>query len=481
MISSRILVVGSETTTLETLSVLTARTPYSAEGAIGANALATVQHNPEPDLVLLELGNGNESGLRTLQQLRFVRPNLTIVVLSASTDSRHVVEAIRLGAQDYLNFPLQETELNQVLRRYLDPKIGGSVTKQPAEAIEEFDNGEFFLAASPAMRKVRLQAELLANLDVPVLIIGESGTGKEGVAHLVHKLSSRSQHRFLKVNCDALPDEILESDLFGCERDASPGAIPTKTGQFELCDKGTVLLDDVTELSPNLQAKLFYILQDKKFSRLHGESMIDTDLRILASTTVNVHEAIAAGQFREDLYYKLSTFTMVLPPLRSRRQEISLLLRHFMGRMAARYSRPAVPFTPALIEACLHYAWPGNIRELENFVKRYLVMGDESQALSELQAAPRNRHIPAPAGAVTNLLENGQEQDRNLKFLLRSLKVETETQAITKALAETNWNRKRAARLLNISYRGLLYKIRQHGITQNEWDHEAAVQRSQEN
>jgi DNA-binding NtrC family response regulator len=157
---------------------------------------------------------------------------------------------------------------------------------------------------------------------------------------------------------------------------------------------------------------------------------------------------------------------MALPPLRDRREEISLLLRHFMGRMAARYSRLEVPFTPALIEACLHHPWRGNMRELENFVKRYLVMGDESQALGELQGTLRHRHVPAPpAGAVTSLPEIGQEQERNLKLQLRSLKIEAEIEAITKALAETNWNRKRAARLLNISYRGLLYKIREHGIT----------------
>jgi len=222
------------------------------------------------------------------------------------------------------------------------------------------------------------------------------------------------------------------------------------------------------------------VLQDKKFFRLRGESMIDIDVRILASATVNIHQAVADGRFREDLYYRLSAFTMVLPPLRDRQEEIFPLLGHFMGRMAARYSRPGVPFTPALIEACLHHPWPGNMRELENFVKRYLVMGDESQALSELQAIPRLRHVQATAGAITKLLENGQEQERNLKFLVRNLKVEAEIPAITKALAETNWNRKRAAQLLNISYRGLLYKIRQHGITQNEWDHDAAVQRSQE-
>src|SRR6266481_736370 len=440
MISSHILVVGSETTTLQTLSVLTARTPYSAEGAIVAEALATVRHNPELDLVLLELGNGNESGLRTLQQLRFVRPDLTIVVLSASADSRQVVEAIRLGAQDYLNVPLQEIELQQVLRRYLDPKISEAATKEPAQAIEEFDNGEFFLAASPAMRKLRLQAELLADLDVPVLILGESGTGKEAVAQLIHKFSSRSQHKFLKVNCAALPDEILESELFGCERGAFTGAIPTKTGKVELCDKGTVLLDAVAELSPNLQAKLLHVLQDKKFFRLRGENMIDVDVRVLASTTINVQQDIAEEGLRKDLYYRLSTFTMILPSLRDRREEISLLLRHFMGRMAARYSRPAVPFTPALIEACLEHPWPGNMRELENFVKRYLVTGDESVALRELQAGPGQRQVSVYVNAVTaehtvtNVPENDPRQARNLKFLVRNRKVETEIDAINNAL-----------------------------------------------
>jgi two-component system response regulator AtoC len=367
--------------------------------------------------------------------------------------------------------------LQQVLRRYLDSKISEAGTKQPTQAIQEFDNGEFFLAASPAMRKVRLQAEVLANLDVPVLILGESGTGKEALAHFIHKLSSRSKNRFSKVHCAALPDEILESELFGCERAAFTGVMPTKTGKFELCDKGTVLLDEVAELPPHLQAKLLHVLQDKKFFRLRGESMIDIDVRILASTAVNVHQAMADGGFREDLYYGLSAFTIVMPPLRDRREEISLLLHHFMGRMAVRYSRPSVSFTPELIEACLNHPWPGNMRELENFVKRYLVMGDEAQALSELEAAPRPKRVRGP-GTVTIRLENDQEQDRNLKCLVRSLKVEAETQAITKALAETNWNRKRAARLLNISYRGLLYKIRQHGITQNEWDYDAAVQRS---
>ena len=468
MVSPHILVVGSKTTTLQALNVLTARTSCSADTVIGADALATVEHNPKPDLVLLEVGNGNESGLQTLQQLRFVRPDLKIVVLSPSADSGQVVEAIRLGAEDYLNVPLQGTELQQVLRRHLAPPTSEAATKQPAHVIEQFDNGEFFLAASPAMRKVHRQAELLADLDLPVLILGEDGTGKEGVARLIHKLSSRSQHKFLKVNCAALPEEILESELFGCERGAFTGAIPTKTGKLELCDKGTVLLDEVAELSPYLQAKLLQVLQDKKFFRLRGESMIDIDVRILAATNVNVQQATMERKFREDLYYRLNACTITVPPLRERQDETPALLHYFMTRTAAQYSRPAVAFGRDLIAACLHYAWPGNLRELESFVKRFLLMGDESAALRELQGKPHRMQvsIQVPAEAsVTNVPENGAEQAHDLKFLVRNRKIETEIQAINEALAETNWNRTVAARILKVSYRSLLYKIQQYQMS----------------
>jgi two-component system, NtrC family, response regulator AtoC len=469
MISPHILVLGSEPTTLQSLSAMLAGTPYRAEeSTLGSEALVRVRCDPPPDLVLLELGSGNGRGLPILQQLRAMRPDLAIVVLSASGDTRRVVEAIRLGAQDYLNVPLQETELQQVLLRYLGAKVSAAGSRSPGETIEELDEGDFFVAASPAMHKVRLQAELLANIDMPVLILGESGTGKEITAHLIHKLSSRSQRRFLKVNCAALPGELLESELFGYERGAFTGALRTKPGKFELGHKGTILLDEVAEMSANLQAKLLHVLQDKRFYRLGGENTIEVDVRILAATNVNVQQAIAERKFREDLYYRLSAFTIMMPPLRERLEEIPLLLGHFMGRMATQYSRPTLRFSPALIDACLRYPWPGNLRELENFVKRYLVMGDEAVAMADLRASSRHNQIAAdtsarPARPHLEIVPTDGEAEA--KPSLRSLKDETEVHAITWALEETRWNRKRAAGLLKISYRGLLYKIRQHGIT----------------
>jgi two-component system response regulator AtoC len=472
MISPQVLVVGNEPATLHSLSAMLAGTSYRAEGSkLGAEALARIRRDPPPDLVLFALGEGNGKGLPILQQLRALRPDLAIVVLSASGDTREVVEAIRLGAQDYLTVPLQQAELQKVLLRHLRATVSPAGSRSSDETIEQLDGDEFFVAASPEMHKVRLQSELLANIDVPVLILGESGTGKEVTAHLIHKLSSRSQRKFLKVNCAALPGELLESELFGYERGAFTGATRTKPGKFELGDKGTILLDEVAEMSASLQAKLLHVLQDKRFFRLGGENTIEVDVRILAATNVNVQQAIAERKFREDLYYRLSAFTITLPPLRERQEEIPLLLRHFMGRMASQYSRPTIRLSPALIEACLRYPWPGNLRELENFVKRYLVMGDEATAIAELRAnwRPSQIAVDASSGPTAVHLESvpvdGEGQGARVKSSLRALKDETEVNAIARALKETRWNRKQAARLLNISYRGLLYKIRQHGIT----------------
>lgn len=339
------------------------------------------------------------------------------------------------------------------------------------ESIEEVAGEHFFLSASTLMRKIRAQAELLANIDVPVLILGESGTGKEVIAQLIHKLSPRSNQRFLKVNCAALPSELLESELFGYERGAFAGATRTRAGKFELCERGTILLNEIAEVPASLQPKLLHAVQDKQFFRRGGENTIEMDVRVLAATNVNIQGAVSERRFREDLYYRLSAFTIFLPPLRERREEIPILLRHFMERTATQYSRLPRQFSPRLVDSCVQYAWPGNLRELQNFVKRYLVMGDENIALEELRAStqrkaaflghPRQSETRSKA-APDRIADN--EGGPNLKGLVRMLKEEAEVMAISKALTQTDWNRKQAARLLHISYRGLLYKIRQHAI-----------------
>src|SRR3954468_21497235 len=419
----------------------------------GEQAVELVQNGMEPNLVLLDLLMPGIDGLETLEKLRKLQPNVKVVMLSCVNDTKKVVQAIRLGATDYITKPFQKAELDAVIDQCL-----GTNQQNYAGDVEELGDETFFVAASASMRKLRSQAALVANVDIPVLMLGESGTGKEVMAKLIHKLSPRAHRTFLKVNCAAVPADLLESELFGYEAGAFTGATHAKPGKFEICNKGTLLLDEIGEMPPALQAKLLHVLQDQQFSRLGSRHMVKVDVRVLAATNINVPEAILNKKLREDLYYRLNGFTINLPPLRERREEIPILLKHFMGQVAERYARPPLPLSPSLVRACEGYGWPGNLRELGNFVKRFMVLGDEEMAIAELAPTRDERAVGMAAGAGGNMSAGG------LKGLVRGVKDEAEIEAIGKALEETNWNRKKAALLLKISYKALLYKIRQYDI-----------------
>lgn len=425
----------------------------------GLEAVRRVQEEPSPDLVLLDVAMPGLDGLETLGRISEIRPGIKVVMLSCVSDPQTVVKAIRLGAQDYLPKPFQKEDLEAVIKRVLGRSDLGPREDDQLETAEEVGDDLYFLAACENMHKIRRQVSMIAGVDVPVLILGESGTGKEVLARLIHKQSPRADHAFLKVNCAALPNDLLESELFGFEAGAFTGATKAKPGRFELCDKGTILLDEIGEMSPGLQAKLLHVLQDHQFSRLGGRSIVKVDVRILAATNIDIPQALASKKLREDLYYRLNAFTLTMPALRERRREIPLLLRHFMARFAARYTRDPLPLTPALVDAAMEHSWPGNLRELENFVKRYLILGDERQVIQELRTrrggADSEPQAPPPPPKTTN---------GDLKSMVRGLKDEAEMKAIGEALQRTNWNRKAASRLLNISYKALLYKIREYGL-----------------
>ena len=464
--TAKILLVDDEPGMLRYIRTLLEVDDYKVETAsTGEEAVERVQKGMRPELVLLDLLMPGIDGLQTLEQLRKIQPNLKVVMLSCVSDTRKVVQAIRLGAHDYLTKPFQKAELDAVI----DQCLGTNQQNYPGE-VEELAEDVFFIAASPVMRKLRSQAALVANVDIPVLMLGESGTGKEVMARLIHKLSPRAHRTFLKVNCAAVPGDLLESELFGYEAGAFTGANHAKPGKFELCNKGTILLDEIGEMPPLLQAKLLHVLQDQQFSRLGGRTVIKVDVRILAATNIDIPEALASKRLREDLYYRLNAFTLQVPPLRERKEEIPILLKHFMGHMAERYARPPLPLSPTLLAACQEYSWPGNLRELNNFVKRYLVLGDEKLAIHEL--TPKGDGGGAPFDPTPR---NGSESSGGLKSLSRNAKDEAEAEAIAKALDETNWNRKQAAVLLKISYKALLYKIRQYGIAEAKSHHKLSA------
>lgn len=462
-----ILIVDDEPSMLRYTRTLLEVDRYSVETASsGQEAVKRVQEGLSPNLILLDMAMPSMNGLQTLEQCKKIRPEQKIVMLSCVSDTSTVVQAIKLGALDYVTKPFYKAELDAVLKRCFEPEK----TEKPAKAsvdahrysvsddvqVENLEDDFFFLAASPQMKQIRAQVSLVAKVDVPVLLLGESGVGKEILARLIHKMSIRAHRPLLKVNCAALPAELLESELFGYEAGAFTGANRSKPGKFELCNKGTMLLDEIGEMSTGLQAKLLHVLQDGTFSRLGSRSNVNVDVRILAATNINIQEAIANRTLREDLYYRLNAFTMQIPPLRERREEIPLLLKHFMNRLAERYATTPLSYSERLLQSCMQYHWPGNLRELGNFVKRYLVLQDESMAIAELDAKSK--------GAIAEDARLGGAPEGGLKSLVRGLKDEAELKAIEQALTATNWNRKMAAARLNISYKALLYKIKQYQI-----------------
>jgi transcriptional regulator with PAS, ATPase and Fis domain len=305
------------------------------------------------------------------------------------------------------------------------------------------------------MAAVRSSLLKVADTNIPILIEGESGTGKEIIALLLHKYSPRANKRFLKVNCAAIPEELLESELFGYEAGAFTGASKGKPGYFEQCDHGTILLDEIGEMPPRLQAKLLQVLQEERFFRLGGKSPVEVDVRILAATNINVKQAVEQGRLRLDLYYRLNAFNINLPPLRERREEIAPLFRHFMKRLAYLYRHAPRPLTEPMLQSLMQHSWPGNLRELHNVVKRYLVLGEEVLTVAPAVAAFRK---------VTGIRGERSASSSDLKQIVRELKGEAEAEAIRNALEQTQWRRKEAAELLGICYKALIYKSRQYGI-----------------
>ena len=336
--------------------------------------------------------------------------------------------------------------------------------------IERINDDLYFVAASPAMRRLRTQAELLAQTDVPVLVVGERGSGKSTAARLIHALSLRSSFPFVTVKCSALTADMLESELFGYEYDGNGGRPEGSAGKFEQCAQGTILLDEFDVMPSAVQQRLLRVLETGELVRCGGQKPMRADVRIMVATANDLEAATLEKRLREELFYRLSAFELRVPPLRERREEIPLLLGHVMSRLTRRYGVPAPRLSGTLLEVCQRYSWPGNLRELENFAKRYLARTDEEAAMRELQESPGygsdakiGNGSNGKGSSPSNSGQNGEERS-SLKSVVRTAKGDAERAAIAAALEETHWNRKAAARLLNVSYRALLYKIQEYHL-----------------
>src|ERR1700735_1312825 len=471
----KILVVDDEPSIRKYLQTLLEVDGFDVETlSSGKEILERVGLGERPSFIILDVLMPEIDGVETLRQLMQIDRSLNVIMLSCSNEVTTVVEAIRLGALDYLTKPFETPELDAAFLKCRQKQQLRSENKALREYCEALTEDLSFLAASPQMLKIRQQILQIAPVDVPVFISGESGVGKEVVARMIHLRSTRRVQAFVKVNCAALPGELLESELFGYQQGAFTGAVRSKPGKFELANKGTIFLDEIAEMSPHLQAKLLHVLQDGQYSRLGARAVVNVDVRVLAATNMDVKEAMRSGRFREDLYYRLNVLSIHIPPLRERTAEIPLLFRHFLTKYSEKFQKEQPTPSEHLMEAAIRYPWPGNLRELENFVKRYVILEDDEGSFRELLEMTGQQQRTTPRE------ETAPPKEQGLKALVRGLKDEAEMEAIADALEKTNWCRKDAAKMLGISYKALLYKMRQFNLDSGRGARSAAAKAARE-
>jgi DNA-binding NtrC family response regulator len=465
----RMLAVTKELSVVRLLGPMEESNAWHLEtAASGWEAMDQVQSGAASDLLLLDIPRKDADSLHFLRWLTRLKPDLPVILLCYPEDAGRIRAATRPGAGEVVVRPFETKQLESAIRRHLEPTANVDADIA-SKNIEHLGQDTFFVSASLIMQKLRAQAALLAKTDVPVLILGEAGAGKYTVASLIHKLSVRSGFKLLTVNCAEMPEAELEAELFGDDRVSS--SRQTSLGKFAVGEKGTIFLEEIAAMPAALQSRLLQVLQSSELRAPAGSETGPADVRILAGSSANLDRALAEKQLREDLYYRLSAFTVNVPPLRHRKDEIATLLRYFMHTLARHYSLPPRGFSPRMFDACQQYSWPGNLRELEAFVKRYLVAGDQGFTLGEVGLNPvedgdsvrvRQPERLAEAQSGANRSGQGPAKPESLKSLIQGVKSEAERNAIGAALMTTGWNRKAAARLLRVSYRTLLYKIEQY-------------------
>jgi two-component system response regulator AtoC len=510
---NQVLVIDDDEAAREILVELLGRVGFNAfaapDGTAGLAWLGGAAVPPQA--VLLDLRMPALDGFEVLRRYRSEGGTAPVIALSAMDEKEAVVKAMRLGASDYLVKPIEPEELKEAIDRCsaatrpppaeddepqavpIVPAVRPSeqppiVAPLSSPRIETGRRGApaDFIASSPAMISIWDMVDRVAETDVPVLIRGESGVGKEGIARTLHERSPRRGKPFVKINCAALPSELLESELFGHERGAFTGATSEKPGKFELADHGTIFLDEIGEMHPALQAKLLQVLQDEEYYRVGGKRTLRSDARVVVATNRVLEHEIARGNFREDLYYRLNVVSVLVPPLRDRKEDIPGLIELFRRKYGSKYRQGAMLFSDEMMRRLLEYDYPGNVRELENLVRRLVVLRDEKYVLDELsaavsrrpalsvplQAGPAGGSLPPASQGVSHALHVASPQSVvpmaetvSLKDIARQAAMRAEREAISAMLARTNWNKRKAAGRLQISYKALLYKIKDCGLT----------------
>lgn len=411
--------------------------------------------------VLLDIIMPRKDGIETLREIRCWNSSLPVIMVSDASATMNVVQAMKIGATDFLSKPVTHDELRTAIQKVIDLTPPVPPRQELRQTIGT--SGNLFFGTNRRMRDIAQMLRNIGPTDVPILIRGETGVGKEVIARELHALSLRSRKSFLKLNCAALPSELVESELFGYERGAFTGAFQRKPGMFELADGGTILLDEIGDMDFKLQAKLLQVLQDHEFQRVGGKETIRVDVRVMAATHRDLEVAIQNRHFREDLFYRLNVISIDVPPLRDRKEDL-IPLAEFLIRKNCPSSPP--PVTLSLKQALTAYNWPGNIRELENVMRRYIILRNEEAITADLRAkTPNNTPVVQALSAQEPVFGSGP-----ILAQVTKAKHEAEISAILGALSTTRWNRKQAAALLKIDYKALLYKMKKLGIGMHQSD-----------
>lgn len=451
----RILIVDDEENVrlmLETAFTLSGHHTLTARN--GKEALQ-LYRDSQPDVVLMDIRMPELNGLEALSRMQTINPKIPVVLMTAYAAVETAVEALRNGAFDYVIKPFDLDELNLVINRALQLQSMKEEIRELHQALSESWQWGHILTHTPCMMEICRDTARIALSNANVLISGESGTGKELIARAIHYHSRRASGPFIKINCAALPDSLLESELFGHEKGAFTGAQEQRQGLFERAHHGTLLLDEIGEMPLNLQVKLLRVLQEREFERVGGSQTIKVDIRILAATNRNLTESVAQGRFREDLYYRLNVIHLEIPPLRQRPGDITLLANHFAQKFAAENQRDIIEIDAQALARLNAWPWPGNVRELANVIERAVIMSTGAVIFAE--------DLPAQFQRETAMPDEIPQQQPLAGGLKEALKA-YEKQLLLGALARNEGNRTHTALELAISRRALMYKLQEYGI-----------------
>jgi two-component system, NtrC family, response regulator AtoC len=461
MARRRILIVDDEEGVRTSLGMILADEGYATATAPDAAAALDALREHPFHAVLCDVRMPRRSGLDLLPEIVALQPDAIVLIMSAYSDVDHAIQAVQRGASDYLAKPFQADELLLSLRKAEERARLERENRHLRRELRNTRTTRGLIAASDLMKRVVELVERAAEHKTTVLITGESGVGKEVVARTIHELSDRAREPFIAVNCGAIPESLIESELFGHARGAFTGASEAKPGLFREANGGTLFLDEVGELPLTMQVKLLRALQEEEVRPVGEPRPIRVDVRIVAATARELESAVEAGEFRPDLFYRLNVLRILVPPLRERPDDIPVLADHLLDQLAARIGKRVQPVRGAALEALLQYAWPGNVRELENCLERALILTRCDELTADILAFPRGPSAAATSGeAGAPRTGDWAGEDLSIKRRGRAL----EEHLIRRALSRTSGNRTHAARILEISARALHYKIKEYGI-----------------